>query len=125
MAVRFISYEKLISILTPILLLGLWEIGARTGFVDTRFFSSPGLIAHQFLVLSRTGAWSSTRITTSTEPFFHSEMRNESTEPTTMPRIFTSPRDPRVQLEHGFSPALRRQMETVSGATSPAWGCCS
>jgi len=55
MAVRFISYEKLISILTPILLLGLWEIGARTGFVDTRFFSSPGLIAHQFLVLSRTG----------------------------------------------------------------------
>lgn len=47
--------DKLISILTPVALLALWEIGARLGSVDTRFFSSPTLIAHQFVVLSRSG----------------------------------------------------------------------
>jgi ABC-type nitrate/sulfonate/bicarbonate transport system permease component len=56
MMVAFIpSRDKLISILTPVALLALWEIGARLGFVDTRFFSSPTLIAHQFVVLSRSG----------------------------------------------------------------------
>ena len=30
-----------------------------------------------------------------------------------MPRIFTSPRDPRVQLEHGFSPALLRDIRAM------------
>lgn len=54
-AVRFMARDKLISILTPIALLALWEIGARLGVVDTRFFSSPTLIAQQFVVLSRSG----------------------------------------------------------------------
>jgi ABC-type nitrate/sulfonate/bicarbonate transport system permease component len=55
MAVRFIDRDKLISILTPIILLGLWELGARAGLVDTRFFSSPALIARRFMVLSASG----------------------------------------------------------------------
>lgn len=56
MAARFISRDKLISILTPIVLLALWEIGARLGFIDTRFFSSPALIAERFLVMSKSGS---------------------------------------------------------------------
>jgi ABC-type nitrate/sulfonate/bicarbonate transport system permease component len=55
MAARFIDRDKLISILTPIILLGLWELGARAGLVDTRFFSSPALIARRFMVLSASG----------------------------------------------------------------------
>ncbi len=55
MALRFLTRDRLISILTPIVLLGLWEIGARLGLIDTRFFSSPTLIARQFVVLSRSG----------------------------------------------------------------------
>lgn len=55
MAARVISHDWLISIFTPIGLLALWEIGARLGWIDTRFFSSPALIARQFLVLSQSG----------------------------------------------------------------------
>jgi len=55
MAARFVDRDKLISILTPIILLGLWELGARAGLVDTRFFSSPALIARRFMVLSASG----------------------------------------------------------------------
>lgn len=55
MLMRFMSRDKLISILTPITLLAFWEIGARLGIVDTRFFSAPSLIAHRFLLLSRSG----------------------------------------------------------------------
>ncbi len=55
MAARFLNQDKLISIATPLILLGLWELGARAGWVDTRFFSSPTLIAHQLMVLSASG----------------------------------------------------------------------
>lgn len=55
MGLRFLTRDRLIGILTPIVLLGLWEIGARLGLIDTRFFSSPTLIARQFVVLSRSG----------------------------------------------------------------------
>jgi len=55
MLARFMSRDRLISVLTPIALLALWEIGARLGFIDTRFFSSPSLIFHRFLLLSGSG----------------------------------------------------------------------
>jgi ABC-type nitrate/sulfonate/bicarbonate transport system permease component len=55
MAARFFDRDKFISILTPIILLGLWELGAHAGLVDTRFFSSPALIARRFMVLSASG----------------------------------------------------------------------
>lgn len=63
MAARVISHDRLISIFTPIGLLALWEIGARLGWIDTRFFSSPALIARQFIVLSQSGEiWQNTGV---------------------------------------------------------------
>lgn len=56
MAARFISRDKLISIFTPIALLAIWEIGARLGFIDTRFFSSPTMIAARFMEMSKSGS---------------------------------------------------------------------
>ena len=41
--------ERTISILSPLLLLGLWEICARMHLVDTRFFPAPSnIIRHLF-----------------------------------------------------------------------------
>jgi len=36
--------ERLISVLSPLLLLGLWEFCARIGVIDTRFFPAPSSI---------------------------------------------------------------------------------
>jgi len=36
--------ERLISVLSPLLLLGLWEFCARIGMIDTRFFPAPSSI---------------------------------------------------------------------------------
>jgi ABC-type nitrate/sulfonate/bicarbonate transport system permease component len=36
--------ERVISILSPILLLAIWEIAARLGVIDTRFFPAPSAI---------------------------------------------------------------------------------
>jgi len=63
MSWRFVTRDRLISLFTPIALLALWEFGARVGWIDTRFFSSPALIGRQFLVLSQSGEiWSNTAI---------------------------------------------------------------
>ncbi len=63
LASRIFSRDNLISILTPIALLGLWQLGVRLGFIDTRFFSSPILIAQRFLDLSNSGTiWVNTAI---------------------------------------------------------------
>lgn len=56
MMLRFMTRDRLISIATPIALLLLWELGARVGLVDTRFFSSPALIAERFVALSNDGS---------------------------------------------------------------------
>jgi NitT/TauT family transport system permease protein len=47
--------DRVISLATPILLLLAWEISARLGWIDVRFFPPPSAIAQQFLVLSQTG----------------------------------------------------------------------
>ena len=36
--------ERCISILSPLILLAIWEFGARVGWVDTRFFPAPSAI---------------------------------------------------------------------------------
>jgi NitT/TauT family transport system permease protein len=47
--------NRALSILTPIVLLGAWEIGARIGAIDTRFFSSPLAIFHAFVEMAESG----------------------------------------------------------------------
>jgi ABC-type nitrate/sulfonate/bicarbonate transport system permease component len=43
-----ILVNRLISVMTPLLLLAAWEVAARTHAIDTRFFSSPTRIFEQF-----------------------------------------------------------------------------
>jgi ABC-type nitrate/sulfonate/bicarbonate transport system permease component len=50
--------ERAISILSPLVLLGLWEICARTGIVDVRFFPAPSnIIGHLFELASSGALW--------------------------------------------------------------------
>ena len=46
------SRERIISFLSPIALLLLWEILTRVGIVDTRFFPAPSQILSTLLGLS-------------------------------------------------------------------------
>ncbi|MBI1988288.1 MAG: ABC transporter permease, partial [Betaproteobacteria bacterium] len=36
--------ERLLSILSPLLLLGAWELSVRAGLVDRRFIAAPSII---------------------------------------------------------------------------------
>ena len=45
--VRLRYRDVLLSTLTPVLLLALWEVAARTGALDARLFTPPSLIAQQ------------------------------------------------------------------------------
>jgi ABC-type nitrate/sulfonate/bicarbonate transport system permease component len=47
--------DRLISIASPIVLLLVWEIAARTGMIDTRFFPAPSSIFGTLVTLSKTG----------------------------------------------------------------------
>jgi alanine dehydrogenase len=55
--------DKLISLLTPAILLALWEGAAQLGWIDTRFFSSPSSIFQQLWELAQSGElWADTSI---------------------------------------------------------------
>ena len=47
--------EQLIGIASPLLLLALWEIAARIGLIDVRFFPAPSTIIMQLVLLARSG----------------------------------------------------------------------
>lgn len=47
--------ERFIGLLTPLLLLGLWEVAARMGLIDARFFPPPSSIVHTFGALVASG----------------------------------------------------------------------
>jgi ABC-type nitrate/sulfonate/bicarbonate transport system permease component len=47
--------EQLIGIVSPLLLLVLWEAAARVGVIDVRFFPAPSTIIMQLVLLARTG----------------------------------------------------------------------
>lgn len=47
--------DRLISILSPFLLLGVWEISARMEVIDTRFFPAPITILHTLIGLLDSG----------------------------------------------------------------------
>lgn len=41
--------ERLLSILSPIVLLAIWELACRVGWLDTRFFPAPTAVFREFL----------------------------------------------------------------------------
>lgn len=47
--------DRLISVLSPFLLLGVWELSARLGLIDTRFFPAPITILHTLVGLMDSG----------------------------------------------------------------------
>ncbi|MGN6697550.1 MAG: ABC transporter permease, partial [Thermomicrobiales bacterium] len=47
--------ERALTGCSPLLLLVVWEILARAGVLDARFFPAPSAIAHTFIALVRTG----------------------------------------------------------------------
>ncbi|MDE3100954.1 MAG: ABC transporter permease [Chloroflexota bacterium] len=56
--------ERLLSVLSPVLLLALWELAARTNAIDTRFFPAPSDIFAAAVTLIRTGElWDNLSIT--------------------------------------------------------------
>lgn len=53
--------DRFVSVATPVALLILWEVAARGGFVDTRFFPAPTTIASSLLDLATSGTlWTDT-----------------------------------------------------------------
>src|SRR3974377_674646 len=49
------SRERIISFLSPIALLLLWEVLARLGILDTRFFSPPPHVLSTLLKMMKSG----------------------------------------------------------------------
>lgn len=49
------TWERLTGVLSPLLLLLLWELSARTGLIDTRFFPAPTSIAAKLVELAESG----------------------------------------------------------------------
>jgi ABC-type nitrate/sulfonate/bicarbonate transport system permease component len=52
---KFLTSERLIGIASPLLLLLLWELCARSGVIDTRFFPAPTAIVGQMLAMWSSG----------------------------------------------------------------------
>ena len=55
MSAKAKSPDRFIGIVTPIVLLGLWEVAAHFKFIDPRFFPPPSSIVHQFAALVASG----------------------------------------------------------------------
>lgn len=49
------SSERLIALASPLLLLLLWEVAARVGWIDARFFPAPSVIGEKAMKLAATG----------------------------------------------------------------------
>ena len=45
------TIERLLNFASPIILLGVWEICARFGVIDERFFPAPSKIFTQLMVM--------------------------------------------------------------------------
>ena len=53
--------DRLMNVASPLFLLLLWEVAARTGLIDTRFFPAPSQVFDTFLELVRSGElWANT-----------------------------------------------------------------
>ena len=49
------TVNRIISVLTPVVLLALWEMAARLGWIDVRFFSSPEKIFIELWQMAESG----------------------------------------------------------------------
>lgn len=49
------TLDRLLNLASPVLLLLLWEVCARLGWIDTRFFPAPSAIFAKLFVLTRSG----------------------------------------------------------------------
>ena len=49
------TLDRLLNLASPVLLLLLWEICARLGWIDTRFFPAPSAIFSKLFVLTQSG----------------------------------------------------------------------
>src|SRR6476660_466815 len=47
--------DRLLSVISPLALLALWEFCARFGFIDTRFFPAPSSVVSTMVEMIRTG----------------------------------------------------------------------
>jgi len=55
--------DRVLTVLSPLALLALWELASRTGVLDDRFFPPPTSIASTFVELAKSGElWSNTWI---------------------------------------------------------------
>lgn len=52
---RVVASQTLMAFVSPLLFLLLWEMAARAGWLDRRFFPSPSSIAQEIVALLRTG----------------------------------------------------------------------
>ena len=52
---KLINSERLISFGSPLLIVLLWEISARAGWIDVRFFPAPSSIYYKFVELLQSG----------------------------------------------------------------------
>ena len=50
------SIERLLNFASPLILLLIWELAARLGFIDVRFFPAPSKIFSQLLILDENGS---------------------------------------------------------------------
>lgn len=58
-----VAAERIVSILSPLLLLGLWEAAGRLALIDARFFPPPSAIAQAFPKLLASGElWDDTLV---------------------------------------------------------------
>jgi NitT/TauT family transport system permease protein len=48
-------FERSLSVISPLVLLGLWQLGAAIGFVDTRFFPAPSAVFEEAGEMIRSG----------------------------------------------------------------------
>jgi ABC-type nitrate/sulfonate/bicarbonate transport system permease component len=55
LAARQVMINRAISVMTPVILLGAWELAAGLNAIDTRFFSSPTRILVEFWTMAADG----------------------------------------------------------------------
>lgn len=47
--------DRLISLFSPVILIGIWELAAQFGWIDIRFFPAPSSIFRELVVLTKSG----------------------------------------------------------------------
>lgn len=102
---KSVTYFRILSIVSPITLLLLWEISARIHIIDVRLLSSPSLIIHSFIPLLLSGELLY-NTAVSTQRVFWGFLAGS------IPGIF-------IGISMGLSPIVRSAIEPMISATYP------